>query len=191
MEQVLSGLVRDFETGRISRRQLIQGLAIAAAAAYAPKGSLAAQGGGFKTIELDHISYQVKDYRVTRDFYSSLMGMSVSDDNGKNQCELHFGNSLLIARNHFHRPGQPVDPDPKPLVDHIAYRIADWDTDRVKAELEKRGLKPTLDTNAGPNDPHYVSFHVQDPDGFNLQISGHAKPGDSEYNPKPGKKGGN
>ncbi len=184
MEQLVSGLVKDFETGRISRRQLIQGLAVAAAAAYAPTGSLAAQSSGFNTLELDHISYQVKDYRVTRDFYSSLMGMKVSDDDGR-QAFLHFGNSMIIARNHFHRDGQPADPDPKPLVDHIAYRIADWDTNTVKAALEKRGLTPRLDTNAGPNEPHYVSFHVKDPDGFDLQISGHAKPGDPYYIPPP------
>ena len=34
-------------------------------------------------------------------------------------------------------------------------------------ELESRGLTPRMDTNGGPN---YVSFHVQDPDGFDLQI---------------------
>lgn len=190
MEQLFSGLVNDFETGRISRRQLIQGLAVAAAAAYAPKGALSAQSSGFKTLELDHISYQVADYKKTRDFYSSLMGWKVTDDDGEHQCFLHFGNSMVIARNHFHREGQPADPNPKPLVDHIAYRIADWDTNKVKAELEKRGLTPRIDTNAGPNEPHYVSFHVKDPDGFDLQISGHAKPGDPYYNPPPRKKGG-
>lgn len=177
MENVFAKIVKDFEDGKLSRRQLIQTLAVTAAAIYAPGGTAEAQGHGFKTTELDHISYQVADYRKTRDFYADLMGMTVSDDNG-HQAQLHFGNSLLLARNHFQRPGQPADPNPKPLVDHIAYRIADWDTDRVKAELERRGLQPRLDTNGGPN---YVSFHVKDPDGFDLQISGMAKPGDSQY----------
>jgi hypothetical protein len=64
-------------------------------------------------------------------------------------------------------------------VDHIAYRIEDWNTDRVRTELDRRGLKPRLDT--GGNVPNYSSFHVQDPDGFDLQISGVARPGDSAY----------
>jgi len=182
VENVIAQLVNDFETGKLNRRQLIQSLAVAAAAIWGPGGSAAAaEGGGFKTISLDHISYQVADYKKTCAFYSDLMGMRVSDDNGR-QCELHFGDSILIARNHFHRDGQPVDPNPKPLVDHIAYKIDDWDTDKVKAELDRRGLKARLDTNGGPN---YVSFHVQDPDGFDLQISGMARPGDSQYK-KPG-----
>lgn len=177
MESVIAAIVKDFEDGRLNRRQLIQSLAAAAAAVYAPSATADAQGKGFKTLELDHISYQVADYRKTRDFYADLMGMTVTDDTGR-QAQLHFGKSLLLARNHFQRQGETPDPNPKPLVDHIAYRLEDWDTDRVKAELERRGLEPRIDTNGGPN---YVSFHVKDPDGFDLQISGWAKPGDSQY----------
>jgi catechol-2,3-dioxygenase len=40
----------------------------------------AASGTGFKTLEVSHISIQVKDYRVTRDFYVDLMGMKVAVD---------------------------------------------------------------------------------------------------------------
>ena len=179
MEQIIAGLLKDFESGKMNRRQLIQGMAIAAAAVWGPGSAAAsAAGKGFKTMSLDHISYQVADYKRMRDFYADLMGMTVSDDNGNNQCFLHFDDALLIARNKRPRPGAAADPDPKPLVDHIAYKIDTWDTDTVKKELESRGLTPRMDTNGGPN---YVSFHVQDPDGFDLQISGLAKPGDSQY----------
>ena len=182
MEQIIAGLLKDFEAGKMNRRQLVQSMAVAAAAIWGGGATAAAAGKGFKTLSLDHISYQVADYKRTRDFYSDLMGMTVSDDNGNNQCFLHFDDALLIARNKRQRPGDTPEANPKPLVDHIAYKIDRWDTDTVKKELESRGLKPRMDTNGGPN---YVSFHVQDPDGFDLQISGLAKPGDSQYK-KPG-----
>jgi catechol 2,3-dioxygenase-like lactoylglutathione lyase family enzyme len=174
---------KDFENGKISRRQLIQSLTIAAAAAAgaAVVPSLEA-AGGFKAISLDHISYQVSDYRKTRDFYADLMGMTVSDDNGS-QCQLHFGESILLARNRPRPAGQSADSNPKPTVDHIAYRIDNWDTDKVRAELERRRLKPRLDTNSGIpiGGLPYASFHVEDPDGYNVQISGVVKKGDSQY----------
>jgi catechol 2,3-dioxygenase-like lactoylglutathione lyase family enzyme len=211
MEQMITKLLRDFEDGFLNRRQLIQNLGLAFSAALAGKASAqtpAGQSGGtkdspFKTVDLDHISYQVNDYRVTRDFYAELMGMEVKNDNGTSQCELYFGNSMLLARNHFRprggeaagatppaapaTPAAPASanpqgrrPAPTSLVDHIAYRIYNWDTDQVREELLRRKL---LTENARPDTgggiPGYSSFHVSDPDGFNLQISGWAGPKDS------------
>jgi len=175
MENIIAQLLQDFEHGKMSRRQLIQSLAMAATAASATAvpGLAAPAPDGFKTLALDHISYQVANYKKTRDFYADLMGMTLSDDNGSNQCQLHFGNAMLIARN---RPSSAS----ASRVDHIAYRIENWNTDKVKAELERRGLKPRLDTGGG-SPPNYSSFHVNDPDGFDLQISGVPAPGDSQY----------
>jgi len=179
MENVIATLLQDFENGTMSRRQLIQSLALAATAAAAGVAvPTAAAANGFKTISLDHISYQVSNYKRTRDFYADLMGMAVSDDNGSTQCSLQFGDSVLIARNRRRQPGLAADPSRKGTVDHISYRIDDWNTERVKAELDRHGLKPRLDTGGGPN---RASFHVEDSDGFDLQISGVVKPGDSLY----------
>jgi len=176
MENIIAQLLQEFENGKMSRRQLIQRLAIAASAASAVTitGSSASAANGFKTISLDHISYQVSDYKRSRDFYADLMGMTISNDNGNNQCELHFGDSMLIARN---RPPTATGS----RVDHIAYRIDDWNTDRVKGELQRRELQLRLDTGGPTGPPNYASFHVQDPDGFDLQISGVLTPGDYLY----------
>jgi catechol 2,3-dioxygenase-like lactoylglutathione lyase family enzyme len=98
----------------------------------------------------------VKDYAKTRDFYVDLLGMKVSGDTGK-QCNLSFGDSFLLARN-------APDGATPPRVDHMAYTIETWDKNAVEEELKRRGLSPRLDTEN--------SFHVRDPDGYNLQISG-------------------
>ena len=178
MESIIARLLQDFEAGRMSRRQLIQSLAMAATAAYAGAGAPVAAAGGFQTVGVDHISYQVSDYKRSRDFYSDLLGMTVSRENANfSSCELTFGDSMLVVRN---RPVQSEQAS-APRVDHFSFRIENWDTDRVKAELERRGFKPRLDTG-GPTGPaNYASFHVEDPDGFDLQISGAVKPGDSLY----------
>ena len=173
METIISRLLEDYEEGHVTRRQLIQSVALAASAASGLSTREAHAGGGFTTIALDHISYQVADYNKARDFYADLLGMKVSGDNGKSQCSLGFGDASLIARNH------PEDGDATgPKVDHIAYKIDDWDTDKVKSELQRRGLDPRLDNPGGGS---YVSFLVKDPDGFTVQISGDVKPGDSMY----------
>jgi len=187
METLISQLLKDFEGGKMSRRQLIQSLALAALAGSTAR-SADAQGNGFKTVHLDHISYQVPDYRRARDFYAGLMGMSVVDDNGKDYCQLQFGDAdvagareraFLSVRTPQPQAGQPANPGPR--VDHVAFKIDNWDTNRVKAELDRRGLQPRLQAGGPGDTPNYVSFHVKDPDGFEVQISGIARPGDSLY----------
>lgn len=155
MEHIIARLLHDFEQGKMNRRQLIQSIAIAATAAVAAPAQ-AAEGKGFKAVTVNHISYQVADYPKTRDFYADLLGMKVSHDDGR-QCYLAFGDTFLLPRQG--RAGAAV-----PRVDHIAYTIEDWDKNAVEAELKRRGMTPTPDTED--------SFHVKDPDGFNLQISG-------------------
>ena len=159
MEHLINKLLRDFEDGKMNRRQLVQSLALAASAAAAAAPAAAQEAKGFKAVTVNHISYQVKDYRVTRDFYADLLGMGIKQDNGRSQCYMTFGDSFLLPRNV--RAGADAV---TPRVDHIAYTIDDWDTEKVKAELTRRGLNPRPDT---PD-----SFHVKDPDGFDLQISG-------------------
>jgi catechol 2,3-dioxygenase-like lactoylglutathione lyase family enzyme len=162
MEHIMAKLLQDFEQGKMSRRQLIQSLALAATAAAASAApSAAADSKVAQAVYINHISYQVADYAKTRDFYADLFGMKVSRDDGK-QCRLSIGDSLIIARNANSRPSDTT------RVDHIAYTIANWDTDKkvkdaVGAELKRRGLEVRETTG---------SFHVKDPDGFDVQMGG-------------------
>jgi catechol 2,3-dioxygenase-like lactoylglutathione lyase family enzyme len=163
MEGVIAKLLDDFERGRMTRRELIKSLAIvgAAGAGAAAAGAAAAQGEkrkGFRAVAVNHISYQVSDYAKTRDFYADLLGMKVVGDTGT-QCYLILGdtNTFMIPRN------APQGSTP-PRIDHIAYTIENWDKNAVKAELERRGLDPRADTEN--------SFHIVDPNGYDLQISG-------------------
>lgn len=155
MERIIDNLVREFEQGKLSRRQLIRSLAVTVtAAAVGTKPAAAAERKGFKAIAVNHISYQVADYAKTRDFYADLLGMEAHADDGK-QCYMRFGESVFIPRNR---------PPNTPRIDHIGYTIETWDKDAVEAELKRRGLQPRPDTEN--------SFHVQDINGYDLQICG-------------------
>jgi catechol 2,3-dioxygenase-like lactoylglutathione lyase family enzyme len=158
MERMIANLLKDFEDGKMTRRQLIKSLAVTAAAASTASAlpSVSAAGQGFKAVAVNHISYGVADYAKTRDFYADLLGMSVVNDNGK-QCSLVFGDTFIIPR-------KTKQPDNKPFIDHFAITIDNWDKNAVEAELKRRGLEARPDTDD--------SFHTKDPDGFDLQISG-------------------
>jgi catechol 2,3-dioxygenase-like lactoylglutathione lyase family enzyme len=180
MEQIISGLLRDFEAGKLTRRQLIQALALtvtagpaALAAAQKPAESTIApqrSPAPWKTVWLDHISYSVSDYRRSTAFYRDLMGWEIIHDDGQKQCSMKVGNvGGIIIRNRAGRAtaaGETSQPAITGVIDHISWGVKPWDTAKVKAELEERGLDPRPDMNG-----KFQSFHLRDPDGWDLQIS--------------------
>jgi len=160
MESVIAKLLQDFEQGKMNRRQLIQSLSMAAAAAAAAAGmapEARAAGKPLEALYVNHISYQVNDYKKVRDFYVDLLGMKITEDDGK-QCRLVFGNNILIPRNRAN--GGPAK------VDHIAYTITNWDTEKdgLEAELKRRKLEYTGSAK--------TSFQVKDPEGMGVQFGG-------------------
>ncbi|MFO1249324.1 MAG: VOC family protein [Alphaproteobacteria bacterium] len=156
MEQIIANLLNDFERGRMSRRQLVQSLAAGVAAAAATP-ALAAEPTRLKAIGINHYVLAVPDYAKTRDFYADLLGMKVSEDTGK-QCYLGFGDTLLTARTN---PQSGM----KPYVTHVGYALGNWNADAVEEELKRRGLEPRTDMGGGAK-----SFHIKDPDGYDVQV---------------------
>ena len=139
---------------------------------------------GWKTVWLDHFSFSVSNYKESASFYSNLLGWKSTYDEGS-QDELlmaDVGNIII-------RGGNPLDPRfaagaaRSARIDHISFGIQPWDTDGVKADLEKRGLRAQIDTSSKHQAPDgawvaddihtaaFKSYHTQTPNGYNLQIS--------------------
>ncbi len=139
---------------------------------------------GWQTLYLDHISFEVTSYKESVAFYQALLGWKPGGDEGS-QDETTISpeiGGLIIRGGNANAPGGLTPPrgaDPNaPLVrraqmGHIAFGIAAFDPDKVKAELEKRGLSARADTG-GSEDIHtakYKSYHTTTPNGYDLQIS--------------------
>ena len=134
----------------------------------------------WKTIWLDHISYEVSNYKETVAFYSALLGWTPGTDEGsQNQCQIGDVGDIIIRRGfRGGAPGSAAAPLPKGAsIGHIAFGISPFDPDQVKAELEKRGLTARVDTgNRGDiHTASYKSYHTTTPNGFDLQISSTTK----------------
>jgi catechol 2,3-dioxygenase-like lactoylglutathione lyase family enzyme len=210
METTIAKLLHDFESGRITRRQLIQSLSMAALAAPfatmgvhgGPSAPIAPTPAPLKTVWLDHISYAVSDYKRSSDFYQQVMGWTVKpgSDTGR-QVWLEIGDiGGIIIRNGGQGSAAPAPAAPPPaagradsagapparparapitgVVNHISYGVEPWNMDSVRAHLSSHGLKPTEDKGSfsGPMaQAPFQSFHVKDPDGWDLQISNQNK----------------
>ena len=155
MENIIADIVRKFEEGKIDRRQMIRNLAIAASAAAVLGSEPAAAAGGFTATDVNHLSMTVPNYAKTRDFYSDLLGLKVSNDDGKSRCSLSGGAFRMQVRT-----GNVS----VPLIDHFGVTIENWNKQAVEAELKRRGLNPQ--TAAG----NEISWSIKDPNGYRIQL---------------------
>jgi catechol 2,3-dioxygenase-like lactoylglutathione lyase family enzyme len=135
----------------------------------------------WQTVWLDHISFEVSNYKETVAFYTALLGWTPGQDEGsQNQCQIGEVGDVIIRRGFAGRPGASPAPTPAPRrasIGHIAFGIAGFDPDAVKAELTRRGLTAREDTG-GRGDIHtapYKSYHTTTPNGYDLQISATTK----------------
>jgi catechol 2,3-dioxygenase-like lactoylglutathione lyase family enzyme len=130
----------------------------------------------WQTVWLDHISFEVSNYKETVAFYTALLGWKPGQDEGsQNTCQIGDIGGIIIRRGN-RGPVQPGAPR-RASMGHISFGIAGFDPDKVKAELEKRGLNAREDTG-GRGDIHtapYKSYHTTTPNGFDLQISATTK----------------
>jgi catechol 2,3-dioxygenase-like lactoylglutathione lyase family enzyme len=150
VEHTISDLVTRFERGHLTRRELIQALAMVAAA-----GTTAA-AVPLRSGSINHASVLVSDMTRSIEFYNRVFGLSlVNEDKANKIARLGVGGKVLVSLR--------VEPPPG-LVDHFAIGIEGFNREAVTKELQGMGLTPRENIEFG--------FHVKDPDGANVQITG-------------------
>lgn len=155
MDTVIRDLVTSFEKGSLTRRQLIQGLTMIAAASGAASAAVP-QSTALKGVRIDHVSIQVKEMPRSVDFYQKVFGLSVvSEDKPNEIVRLGTpGTTRTIVSLHHKNPAS--------VVDHFAIGLDSFNKDAVVRELKNAGITPDENLDAG--------FHIKDPDGMNVQI---------------------
>jgi catechol 2,3-dioxygenase-like lactoylglutathione lyase family enzyme len=153
METVISDLVSRFEKGTLSRRGLIQNLAMLAAAGGAASALEAQEPAGLKGTRIDHISIQVSDLPRSVAFYEKVFGLKVLGEDKPNEISRLGSDKIIVSLHHK---------SPYAIVDHVAIAVENFNRERVTAQLKTLGITPSENLDAG--------FHIQDPEGMNVQI---------------------
>jgi catechol 2,3-dioxygenase-like lactoylglutathione lyase family enzyme len=149
MEQVISGLLRGYEKGTLSRRELVGALA----ALSVTGGSAFAATPGFTGATLNHVSIVGSNLQRTVDFYSKTFNLARQGQGQANLIQLAVGKGAHLSIRQGAKPG----------FDHFAIGIEGFNKDAVIADLKARGANP-IDGGDG------AGLHVADPDGNFIQV---------------------
>jgi catechol 2,3-dioxygenase-like lactoylglutathione lyase family enzyme len=154
MEAIISDLLNRFERGALTRRGLIQGLAMLTAAS-ATKSAAQVTDVGIKAAKIDHVSIQVGDLPRSVAFYQKMFGLTVISEDRPNEIVRLGMGKVLVSLHHKSPTGR---------VDHFAIGIEKFNKESVTRELKERGANPEDNLDAG--------FHITDPEGISVQIVG-------------------
>ena len=158
MDPVISDLLDRYESGRLSRRELVTGLSALAAASVAAPAS--AQPAPLQPTGIDHVSILVTDLQRSADFYSRVFGLVPNGQDAANKI-LRLGPKPAPGERGRVIVSLRQQP-PAGMVDHWAFRLDKFSPDAVTPVLKGHGLEPQQNVEYG--------FYVRDPDGVVVQM---------------------
>ena len=170
MSAAIESLVEQFESRKLSRRQLVSSLAALVASATgasaqtpaAPAVSTLAQGRS-----LNHASLAVTDVEKAAAFYGTLLNAKVVSRPGNGGINLGLGDGFLGLYK-LANPG---------TVNHICVGVDNFDADRLAAKCKEMGVTATVDRNPANRTSGGDQLYLQAFDNHRLQIGPHGYQG--------------
>ncbi len=158
--EIAETLIKDFERGLLSRRQLAsQLIGLGAALAATARAAEASQGdpgaATFQATGLNHVALDVASVPKLRDWYIKHLGLKVVRESGEDNCFLGTGggNEFFLTLFRGDKPG----------LNHYCYTIREYNPDKAEEKLKAAGLKPRREGNR---------LYFPDIDGITVQIEG-------------------
>jgi catechol 2,3-dioxygenase-like lactoylglutathione lyase family enzyme len=169
MSAAIESLVEQFESRKLTRRQLVASLSalVAGAAASAsaqtvPAVSLLAQGRS-----LNHASLAVTDVEKAADFYGTLLGAKIVSRPGNGGINLGLGDGFLGLYK-LANPG---------TINHICIGVDNFDADRLAAKCKEMNITANVDRNPANRTSGGDQLYIQAFDNHRLQIGPHGYQG--------------
>ena len=156
MQHTIDTLVRQFEQGRLTRRQLVQGLLVVAAAPVAAQQ----QAGAFRASGIDHVQITVDDLKASQQFFEKLLGVA-GRNTSPNQSNVGVGTggNFVAIQSGTGR----IKP-----IDHFAIAVENFSPEAALAAIERAvpGAKAEKSGN---------SVFVTGPEGVRVQFNAPAR----------------
>ena len=150
MNPEMDTLLASYEHGWLSRRELLQALAVVAVPVRSQSSD-----GVLRGRNLNHVNLQVSDVDRSVDFYRRLFSLPPKRAITNRPFVVDLDDGSFISLQASDRPG---------VIDHFDVGVDEFSPEPVSAALQRAGFDKGLITG-----PDFVI--VDDPDGIRVQIS--------------------
>ena len=163
MDPLITDLVDRYDSGKLSRRELVTGLTAIAATAALPSAGAAQPLASFKPTGIHHVSILVADLRRSAAFYERVFGLVPIGEDIPNKI-------LRLAHRDVPKPTSGAGPfilslretSPVGTTDHWSFSVEGPRGAERTALLKAHGLDPVNNLEYG--------YHIKDPDGVVVQM---------------------
>ena len=171
MNTAIEHLVDQFESRKLSRRQLVASLsalvasataAVAAQSQSAPAVAMLAQGRS-----INHVSLSVTDVEKAADYYSKLFNVKIVSRPGNGGLNMGLGDGFLGLYK-LANPG---------TVNHICIGVDNYDADALAAKCKQMGITATVNRDPNSRTSGGDQLYIQAFDNHRLQIGPHGYQG--------------
>src|SRR6266568_6787475 len=150
----INALLTAYERGTLTRRQLLQALAVG----FVSPAQTSQPGGGgvMKPRLLHHVNVQVSNLARSEAFYRRVFDLAPThrvqgpDNHG---FDLPAGGLIILQKSN--QPGR---------IDHFCIGVEDFDAERLRTTVKSAGIE-------GVQGKASDNFSVSDPDGLRVQVS--------------------
>ena len=170
MRAAIESLVDQFESRKMSRRELVASISALVASASgasaqtpaAPNVSVLAKGRS-----LNHASLAVTDVQKAAEFYGKLLDATIVSRPGNGGLNLGLGDGFLGLYK-LANPG---------TVNHICIGVDNFNADQLAEKCKQMGITATVDRNPANRTSGGDQLYVQAFDNHRLQIGPHGYQG--------------
>ena len=165
MSETIDHLVRKFEDGKVTRRELV--MALSALVLMRPEARAQASAPPISVSTMNHVTLSVSDVQRSVAFYQRIFGMPLVTTQG-NEADwsaaavpvLGIGNGPQFIA--FTRSDTAS-------INHFCLGMEGFDADRVVSMLSEHGVEARVRLRAD-SDPPSEELMFNDPDGIPVQI---------------------
>jgi len=152
----LDALLKQYENGTLSRRDLLAALALLVAAPAAADAAQAAKPVG-AVKAMNHVTVFVPNVQKSVDFYQGLFGMPILTRQGESGINLSTGTGFYGI--------YPAQNATTGSINHVCFAMENFDADAVLKQLTDRGIKGNIRLRGDTKELYFT-----DPDGIRVQL---------------------
>jgi catechol 2,3-dioxygenase-like lactoylglutathione lyase family enzyme len=166
MTQAIDHLLKRFESGQLSRREMVTSLTALFSAPAVVAAQTAAPLVPVRT--LNHVSISVADIKRSVEFYQTLFGMTIKSQQGVGANVTASGDGTVV--NLAPGPGPEFlgiyQGKPAGDIGHFCLGVQNFDADQTMGVLDGRGVKASMRNRGGSKE-----IFLTDPDNISVQLT--------------------